>query len=147
MYSHHSMFRLNLSLVSSSFWSFCPEQFLRNQHKLMKRIKLSCTWKDVSRSCVRSAVIHYSKLNVGYWHCALLKLLSRTFFLSHCPRTVISENISRNRMTAILRGEIVRSQQSATCWKISPTTLSLHQFFDLLTRGHFVCSKKQQNMK
>lgn len=56
--------------------------------------ELSLTCKDVSRSHVRTAVTHYSKLNVGCWHWALLMLLSRTFFLSRSPRTVNSENTS-----------------------------------------------------
>lgn len=40
------------------------------------------------------------------WHCALLILVSRTLFLSCCPRNVISENISRNRTTNSERDKI-----------------------------------------
>lgn len=81
MYSHHSVFLLNLSLVSL-FLEFLPRAVLWNQHKLMKKISYLALEKKIRLGYVlRSAVIHYSKLNVGYRHCALLMLLSETFFL------------------------------------------------------------------
>lgn len=70
--------------------------------------KISYLALDVSRSCVRSAVIPYYHVQCLLPAWALLMLLSRTFSLSRSPRTVISGNISRNsRVTAILRGQMM----------------------------------------
>lgn len=78
--------------------------------------ELSCICKDVSRLYLTSAVTHYPKFSVGCWHCALLMLLSKTFFFSHSPRTVNNERIlgEQENDLAILGGENMIEKISVT---------------------------------